>query len=393
MKIVIVCPDDLSTEIFGLSFSEFLCKFPEYSLDTVSPVYYGDIYLKNIYSNHINIRMDRYFNPFYDLLYFFTLYKIFKVNKYDCILTFTTKPNLYGILAAFFANIPIRIMAVRGLGRTFSKSDNFFENLIYFFVRRLYKFSALCCSYIWFTNPHDYDRFKLMGVDCEHKKIITTNAINLNKYSKKNISEVDVAKLRLELDIVDGDFVVLMVARLIQSKGVVEFIEMAKSCHKIDRTIKFLLVAPKESDSFDSVPVDYVKAAESCSNFKWLGFRSDTMNLYFISNISVLPSYYNEGGYPRALLEAMAFGKPVIAADTISCRGPVENGINGFLVEPRNHEDLLNKIMTIRNNKNLELRFGISSKEIVSKKFSDESIVKKIVRYMGVNGVEGDIGG
>ena len=58
--------------------------------------------------------------------------------------------------------------------------------------------------------------------------------------------------------------------------------------------------------------------------------------LYQISDLSVLPSYYKEGGYPRALIEAMALGKPVIAANTLDCKGPVENNFNGYLVKPYN---------------------------------------------------------
>src|SRR3546814_3608794 len=57
------------------------------------------------------------------------------------------------------------------------------------------------------------------------------------------------------------------------------------------------------------------------------------------AHVFVLPSYYREG-LPRTLLEALATGRPIITTDMPGCREPVREGLNGFLVPPRNAEKL-----------------------------------------------------
>ena len=49
----------------------------------------------------------------------------------------------------------------------------------------------------------------------------------------------------------------------------------------------------------------------------------------------MLPSYYGEGT-PKSALEAMATGRALIVADAVGCREVVREGVNGFLVPPKN---------------------------------------------------------
>ena len=57
------------------------------------------------------------------------------------------------------------------------------------------------------------------------------------------------------------------------------------------------------------------------------------------ADIFVLPSRYGEG-LPMAMLEAMAVGCVVVAADVASVRSVVTNGENGYIVEPKNGKQL-----------------------------------------------------
>ena len=103
------------------------------------------------------------------------------------------------------------------------------------------------------------------------------------------------------------------------------------------------------------------------------------LELYAISDLSVLPSYYKEGGYPRALLEAMALGKPVIAADTCDCKGPVEHGVNGYIVKPGDSQSLVNAIMEIMSNDSMRKSFGSRSLEKMNSEFDDRIVAKEVL--------------
>ncbi len=61
------------------------------------------------------------------------------------------------------------------------------------------------------------------------------------------------------------------------------------------------------------------------------------------SDIFLLPSRYGEG-LPLAILEAMAARVVVVAADVASVRAVIEDGENGFLIEPYNTAQVVGKL-------------------------------------------------
>ena len=123
---------------------------------------------------------------------------------------------------------------------------------------------------------------------------------------------------------------------------------------------------------------------ENEANFFWLGFQEDVKAFYAVSQLAVLPSYYNEGGYPRALLEPMSMGRPIIAADTDGCRGTVEEGENGFLVPPRDSNALARGIALIMDDDDLRQRMGQYSREKACRDFDEKRIVPGALRDLGL---------
>ncbi len=66
------------------------------------------------------------------------------------------------------------------------------------------------------------------------------------------------------------------------------------------------------------------------------------------ADIFLLPSIYGEG-LPMAILEAMAAGCVIVASEMASVAAVIENGINGFLIEPRNTDQLVNRLKQVLN--------------------------------------------
>lgn len=84
-----------------------------------------------------------------------------------------------------------------------------------------------------------------------------------------------------------------------------------------------------------------------------LGWLDDSKKLDHVKQVStvVLPSYSE--GLPMALIEAMAAGKVIISTRVGGIPELVEEGKNGFLVEPGDIEGLVEKIVYILQNKHL----------------------------------------
>ena len=392
MKIGFITPDDLSTLIFCTQFADEFKDSDDVEMVTVSSV--GDFAkdLDQLPTRHVPIDMYRFVNLRDDLRYFWSLRRIFNRERFDVILTFTTKPNVFGVLAARSVGIPFIGMAVRGLGRAFEPGLGLKNRLVNRIVRRMYALASFTSDLVWFTSKSDQDHFIENGMVSPSRTLLTRNAVNLRTYAPDRVSNKDLRSLRAELQLREDEIVVVMVARLIWSKGVREFSDAAAKVRSIVPQARFLLVAPPEPNSEGAIPVEWIQDRVQAGDIEWLGFRKDVLTIYALSDIAVLPSYYNEGGYPRALLEPMALGKPVIAADTPVCRGPVVEGENGFLVRPRDTNSLVTAICRLLKDPDLRQRFGEASLHRIREHFDDRQVARKVLDTVrsGLSNVHGE---
>ncbi|MFH0988052.1 MAG: glycosyltransferase family 4 protein [Parcubacteria group bacterium] len=86
---------------------------------------------------------------------------------------------------------------------------------------------------------------------------------------------------------------------------------------------------------------------------------------YNLADVFVLPSIGRAESFGIVLLEAMACGKPVAASNLKGVRRVVRVGENGLLFEPRNSQDIADKVAHILLNPNLAGQFGAGSLRII----------------------------
>lgn len=84
----------------------------------------------------------------------------------------------------------------------------------------------------------------------------------------------------------------------------------------------------------------------------------------------VLPSITE--GLPRVILEAMALSKPVIASRVGGIPDLVKDGVNGFLFEVGNVQELAQKLRTLLSNKETAVEMGRRGRELIQSQFSNE---------------------
>ena len=78
-------------------------------------------------------------------------------------------------------------------------------------------------------------------------------------------------------------------------------------------------------------------------------------------------------------------GKPLIATDVPGCKEVIKNNENGFLIEPKNSQELAKKIEILIKNKDLREKFGRKSRKIVEEEFNVERVIKEIVRIYDID--------
>lgn len=104
----------------------------------------------------------------------------------------------------------------------------------------------------------------------------------------------------------------------------------------------------------------------------WVG-GEDKQRLMAEADIFVLPSY-NEG-LPVSVLEAMAWGIPVLTTPVGGIPELVVHGVNGFLVPPGDVQALQGQLLALARDKQLRAAAGLAGREAIRARFSRDAIL------------------
>ncbi len=306
----------------------------------------------------LSIQMDnKGSSPFKDLLLCSNLYQLYRTQKFDVILHFTIKPNIYGSFACALAGIPC-VNNVTGLGTVFIR-QNFTSRI----ALLLYRVAFLFPKKVFFQNIDDRDLFiKRKLVKVEKTDLLAGSGIDTNFFKP-------VPKKK-------SNFVFLMIARLLYDKGILEYMEAVRTLKAENIDAEFWLLGKIETDQNLGVPRGTLLTWEKENLIRYLGVSSDVREWIGQADCVVLPSYRE--GTPRALLEGASMGKPLIATNVAGCKEVVEDGINGFLCEVRNAQDLAKKMKLMINLEEEKRKdMGKASREIAIRKFGEHLVIEK----------------
>jgi|JI9StandDraft_1071089.scaffolds.fasta_scaffold78527_2 N,N'-diacetylbacillosaminyl-diphospho-undecaprenol alpha-1,3-N-acetylgalactosaminyltransferase len=328
------------------------------------------------------IQFSRFISPLQDLLLFLRLVFFLKRNKYDIVHNITIKPNIYGGLAAYLCGVPKIVSLISGLGYIFQETTSFKKKILTPIVSFLYRLSLRLNTKVWFQNPDDMADFVSKGLVSPDKTVLLYGSgINLEEFQEDNVTEEKIKFITNKLGIIPGEKIVLMVtARLILTKGLLEFIEASRKCKNL-KGWRFLMVSPLDEGTYDSVDVEEMKKLIP-SNLIWESdFHSNIKTFFKMASIVVLPSKVREG-VPRSLIEALAFSKPVVTTNVIGCREVVESGVNGYLVPPGDADALANAISDLALDDKKREIFGQKSRILAEKKFSHKNLIRDIQKKL-----------
>lgn len=170
---------------------------------------------------------------------------------------------------------------------------------------------------------------------------------------------------------------ILFLGKLCQLKGVYDIIESAK--YITNSNIIINLYGDGNLEEFKNL----INNSNVQSKVKIKGWISgeDKERAYQNSDIVILPSYTE--GLPMSILEAMAYGLPVISTPVGGIAEAVEDNVNGYLIEPGDYKALAEKIDSLANDKNLREKMGQEGYRIAKEKFDVRVIVKQLQGIYG----------
>ncbi len=272
---------------------------------------------------------------------------------------------LHGSIAAWFAKTPAIVNSVVGLGALFTSGSMkliLLRKILLFALKRF-----LTRKNTWVIVQNDDD-----------KRVILKNL--LSEASRLTIirgSGVDVHSFR-PVPESPGMPMAVLVSRMLAHKGVREFVEAARLLREENVEVRMVLVGAPDPKNPSSIPESALSHWNERGEVEWWGYREDIREVWRGAHIAILPSYGGEG-LPKSLLEAAAFGRPLVATDVPGCRDFVREGVNGFLIPTRDSRKLAQAIKKLAQAPDLRRRMGEAGRKMVEEKFSDEIVSQSIL--------------
>lgn len=185
-------------------------------------------------------------------------------------------------------------------------------------------------------------------------------------------------KPAIELNTIESskkNFNVLCIASPRPHKGLKYLLESAKYLKDIDN-LKIILVGTDiKTEQFTSL----INNSGMCKSIIQLGYRQDVPQIAAACDILILPSIRE--GLPRAILESLASGTPVITSANAGAIEIIENDKNGYIVPIADSKAIAERIRHLYNNQDVLPRLSKNALNTIKTKMSHKETVKKIIAY------------
>lgn len=308
-------------------------------------------------------------SPFADLRTVRELKEILSEEMPDKVFVYHAKANIYGSIAARMAGVRDVYGMVGGLGSVFNTAGA--KNAVLRAVMLAeYRIAFGCMRCVFFQNEDDRRALVSKGV-LDSKKVVMVrgSGVNLERFAHEDLPQT---------------FSFLFVGRLVQGKGVLDYLAAARLVKELHPEVEFDIVGPFDSNPTSLGPEDISPYVED-GTVSCHGEQLDVRPFLRACSAFVLPSYYGEGT-PKSALEAMATGRPLIVADTPGCREVVRDGENGFRVPPRDPAAIAQAMLGLVEVPGLAERMGAASRRMAEEVFDVRKVNDVICETMGIGG-------
>jgi glycosyltransferase involved in cell wall biosynthesis len=293
---------------------------------------------------------------------------LYRAEQPDLVHHIALKSVLFGGIAlrrAFPApeRAPVAIDSIMGLGSGFSAAS---------FAARLRRPSLGIAlrlavggerSWVVVQNPEDRDALMTLGIAPRRIVMIRGSGVDCNHF--RPLPDPDATTVTVAL-----------VSRMLRAKGVLDAVAAIRLLRGRGLPVELLLAGPTDPDNRGSLTAEALVSLRADHGIEWLGPVADVRAVWRRAAIAVLPSTYGEG-VPKALLEAAACARPIIASDVPGCREIVRPGETGLLVPPRDIQALAEAIAALAGDPMRRKAMGRAARELVECEFGEDIVASE----------------
>jgi len=289
---------------------------------------------------------------------------LFRKERPVIVHTHTSKAGMLGRWAAFFVGIPIIVHTPHG--HVFWSYFGKVKTAVFILLERWSARITARIVALTHREMMDHVRFRIAP---EKKFGVIHSGVDLSRFSG---AVGDISKVRQDMNLPEDAFVVGTTGRLTAVKGHIHLLRAAARTIKHSKDIFFVLLGDGE------LRYDLHKYADQeaiIQNVRFLGWRSDVASALSAFDVFVFPSL-NEG-MGKAIIEAMAMKKPVVASNVGGIPDLVVHGRNGLLVPPADSEALAHAILDLYKNPDKRERMGEAGRQTAAE-YGVDAMLRKI---------------
>jgi glycosyltransferase involved in cell wall biosynthesis len=294
--------------------------------------------------------------------------ELYRTERPDLVHHIALKSVLFGGIALRRAfpgpgGAPIAIDSIMGLGSRFSAASVAAK------LRRPSLGAALRVAasgqrgWVIVQNPEDRNALITLGIAPERIVMIRGSGVDCDHF--RALPDPDAKTVTVAL-----------VSRMLRDKGLLDAVAAIRLLRERGLPVELLLAGPTDPDNRGSLTAEALVSLGADHGIEWLGPVADVRAVWRRAAIAVLPSTYGEG-VPKALLEAAACARPIIASDVPGCREIVRPGETGLLVPPRDTQALAEAIAALAGDPMRRKAMGRAGRELAECEFGEDIVASE----------------
>lgn len=307
-------------------------------------------------------------SPLRDFAAYRELKALFRREKPDIVHTHSGKAGIVGRLAARHAAVPVVIHTIHG--PSFGPFQGTLANLIFTNAERI---AGRATDHFVVVADAMRDQYLAAGIGRRDDYTCIRSGFDLRPFLEATNDPALRAKLGLKPD----DFVIGKIARLFELKGHDDLFAIAPEFIRRVPNAKFLFVGDGIwRGRFELMAKDLGLS----DHFVFTGLVPPSDVAKHVGVMDALAHLSRREGLPRAIPQALAAGKPVVAFDCDGAREVCLDGRTGYLLQAGDLPGLTDRLIRLANDPDLRTRLGEEGRELVRNQFSVEAMVQGLHR-------------
>jgi glycosyltransferase involved in cell wall biosynthesis len=295
--------------------------------------------------------------------------RVVRAEKPDVVHCIGLRSVVFGGLAGKLAGARTLILAPTGLGHLWIENGmiaRILRLIARSLVGRMLRSSGT--RYI-FENPEDPREF---GLDPTEPRVTLVGGAGVDPKNFHPAPEPPTPPVK-----------VAVVSRMLKPKGIAEAVAATRRARELGAPVELHLFGAPDSSNRTSYRESDLRAWSTETGIHWHGAITDVARVHREHHIAMLLSYRE--GLPRALVEAAATGRPIIATDVTGCREIVRDTKEGLLVPSGDIEATAQALSTLAADAHLRARMGAAAHVRFQQRFTEDIVTATMMKlYRGL---------